>query len=253
MARPGDHEARAADDPGALAAPDDCGADIMALLSDPSWVYRQYDHQLFLNTVDGPGGDAAVLRLAAPGLPRRRRGWPSPRTPIRPGARSTPGPAPRPPWPKAPSTWPAPVRRPMAVVNCLNFGNPEHPEVMWQLSEAVDGMTEACLALDLPVIGGNVSLYNESAGADIDPTPVIGVLGLIDRLAARPPGVTLVEGGGAGPARRQCGCVGRTAQSPLPGRVALGGGAPGPPQRDAARARPARASTTGRVRQWVGG
>ncbi len=84
---------------------------------------------------------------------------------------------------------------PKAVVNCLNFGNPEHPEVMWQLSEAIDGMTEACLALGLPVIGGNVSLYNESFGKDIDPTPVIGALGLIDHLAARPPGVTLVEGG----------------------------------------------------------
>jgi phosphoribosylformylglycinamidine synthase len=83
----------------------------------------------------------------------------------------------------------------MAVVNCLNFGNPEHPEVMWQLSEAIDGMSEACLALGLPVIGGNVSLYNESFGVDIDPTPVIGVLGLIDRLEARPPGITLVEGG----------------------------------------------------------
>ena len=84
---------------------------------------------------------------------------------------------------------------PKAVVNCLNFGNPEHPEVMWQLSEAIDGMSEACLALGLPVIGGNVSLYNESFGKDIDPTPVIGGLGLIDRLAARPPGVTLVDGG----------------------------------------------------------
>ncbi len=84
--------------------------------------------------------------------------------------------------------------RPMAVVNCLNFGNPEHPEVMWQLSETVDGMREACLALGLPVVGGNVSLYNESNGADIDPTPVIAVLGLIDRLARRPPGVDLTEG-----------------------------------------------------------
>jgi phosphoribosylformylglycinamidine synthase len=84
--------------------------------------------------------------------------------------------------------------RPLAVVNCLNFGNPEHPEVMWQLSECIDGMAEACLALGLPVIGGNVSLYNESFGVDIDPTPVIGVLGLIDLLAARPPGVTLVDG-----------------------------------------------------------
>ena len=195
MAQPGDHGARAADDPGVLAAPDDCGADVMAMVSDPSWVYRQYDHQLFLNTVDGPGGDAAVLRLAAPGLPPSEKGL----------ALTTDS---NPTWcsidPRAGTA--ATVAegalnvacagaRPMAVVNCLNFGNPEHPEVMWQLSEAIDGMSDACLALDLPVIGGNVSLYNESFGVDIDPTPVIGVLGLIDRLAARPPGVGLVEGG----------------------------------------------------------
>ena len=74
-----------------------------------------------------------------------------------------------------------------AVVNCLNFGNPEHPEVMWQLSESIDGMTEACLGLGLPVIGGNVSLYNESGGHDIDPTPVVGLLGVIDSLVAPPP------------------------------------------------------------------
>ena len=83
----------------------------------------------------------------------------------------------------------------MALVNCLNFGNPEHPEVMWQLSEAIDGMAEACRALAIPVIGGNVSLYNESAGADIDPTPVVAVLGVIDDLRRRPPCVELREGG----------------------------------------------------------
>jgi phosphoribosylformylglycinamidine synthase len=193
LERPGDHLARAADDPGARAAAPDCGADVLALLTDPSWVYRQYDHQLFLNTVDGPGGDAAVLRLAGPGLPPSDRGL----------ALTTDS---NPTWcsidPRAGTA--ATVAegalnvactgaRPMAVVNCLNFGNPEHPEVMWQLSEAVDGMREACLALGLPVIGGNVSLYNESDGADIHPTPVIGVLGLIDRLVARPPGVTMAE------------------------------------------------------------
>ncbi len=194
LARPGDHEARAGNDPGALAAPADCGLDVLALLADPSWVYRQYDHQLFLNTVDGPGGDAAVLRLAAPGLPPSTKGL----------ALTTDS---NPTWcaidPRAGTA--ATVAegalnvacagaRPMAVVNCLNFGNPEHPEVMWQLSESVDGMSEACLGLGLPVIGGNVSLYNESDGTDINPTPVIGVLGLIDHLAVRPPGVTLVEG-----------------------------------------------------------
>jgi phosphoribosylformylglycinamidine synthase len=84
--------------------------------------------------------------------------------------------------------------RPLAVVNCLNFGNPENPEVMWQLSEAVDGMAEACDAFGVPVIGGNVSLYNESAGSDIDPTPVIGLLGVVDDLRRRPPGATLVDG-----------------------------------------------------------
>jgi phosphoribosylformylglycinamidine synthase len=84
--------------------------------------------------------------------------------------------------------------RPVALVNCLNFGNPEHPEVMWQLSEAIDGMAEACRALSVPVIGGNVSLYNESRGRDIDPTPIVGTLGLVDRLEAPPPGVRLVAG-----------------------------------------------------------
>ncbi|CAA9257006.1 MAG: Phosphoribosylformylglycinamidine synthase, synthetase subunit [uncultured Acidimicrobiales bacterium] len=85
--------------------------------------------------------------------------------------------------------------RPLCLVNNLNFGNPEHPEVMWQLSEAIDGMAEACLALDLPVVGGNVSLYNESQGRDIDPTPIVGVVGLIDELDVPPPAVELVEGG----------------------------------------------------------
>lgn len=193
MARPADYEARLTADPGALHAPADCGEDVLALLSDPSWVYRQYDHQLFLNTAEGPGGDAAVLRLAAPGLPPSERGlalttdsnpaWCS--IDPRQGTAATVA--------EAALNLACAGARPMAVVNCLNFGNPEHAEVMWQLSEAVDGMSEACLALGLPVIGGNVSLYNESYGVDIDPTPVIGALGLIDRLAARPPGVTLVD------------------------------------------------------------
>jgi phosphoribosylformylglycinamidine synthase len=83
---------------------------------------------------------------------------------------------------------------PVAVVNCLNFGNPEHPEVMWQLSESIDGMAQACRAFSLPVIGGNVSLYNESGGADIDPTPVLGLLGLVEALHAPPPGLAWAEG-----------------------------------------------------------
>jgi phosphoribosylformylglycinamidine synthase II len=196
MARPAWLDELRAADPGALPAPADCGADLLDMLVDPSWVYRQYDHQLFLNTVEEPGGDAAVLRLKAPGLPSgSNRGL----------ALSTDGNArwcaldPR--QGTAMSVAEAALNvacagaRPVALVNCLNFGNPEHPEVMWQLSEAIDGMAEACRALDLPVIGGNVSLYNESRGRDIDPTPIVGVLGLIDRLDRRPPGVQLLENG----------------------------------------------------------
>jgi phosphoribosylformylglycinamidine synthase II len=174
--------------------PDDAGADLLALLRDPVWVYRQYDHQLFRNTVVGPGGDAALLRLAGPGLPESGR-----------GIAVVTDSAPR--WcaldPRAGvalvlaeglANLACVGARAVAVVNCLNFGNPEHPEVMWQLSETVDGLSEACRAFGLPVIGGNVSLYNESAGRDIDPTPVLGVLGLVERLRARPPGL----GWGAG-------------------------------------------------------
>jgi phosphoribosylformylglycinamidine synthase len=184
-----------AGDPSREGGPADCGPDLLQLLRDPSWIYRQYDHQLFLNTVVAPGGDAAVLRLKAPGLPASRRGL----------ALSTDGNA---RWcaldPRLGSALTVAEAtlnvacagaRPVALVNCLNFGNPEHPEVMWQLSEAIDGLAEACRALDLPVVGGNVSLYNESRGRDIDPTPVIGVLGLIDRLDRRPPGVGLEAGG----------------------------------------------------------
>ena len=94
--------------------------------------------------------------------------------------------------------------RPLALVNCLNFGNPEHPEVMWELSEAIDGMAEPPVAaFGVPVVGGNVSLYNETSGRDIDPTPIVGVLGLVDALARRPPGPRLVDGGTV-VAARQC-------------------------------------------------
>jgi phosphoribosylformylglycinamidine synthase len=72
--------------------------------------------------------------------------------------------------------------RPLAATNCLNFGNPEHPEVMWQFSEVVDGMSEACDFFSTPITGGNVSFYNETFGGDIYPTPVLGMVGLIEDL-----------------------------------------------------------------------
>jgi len=199
-APPADLAALRAADPAHLPPPVDCGTDLLALLADPAWVYRQYDHQLFLNTVEPPGGDAAVLRLKAPGLPKA-----SPGAAPKALALSTDGNA---RWcaldPRQGTAMNVAESalnvacaggRPLALVNCLNFGNPEHPEVMWQLSESIDGMAAACQALGLPVVGGNVSLYNESRGTDIDPTPVVGVLGLIERLHARPPGVRLVQGG----------------------------------------------------------
>jgi len=193
---PADLDARRADDPARLPAPVDCGPALAAMLVDTTWVSSQYDHQLFLNTVEGPGGDAAVLHLKAPGIAGTGKAL----------AVST----------DSNSRWcgldprggtslvvaeavlnqACVGARPLAVVNCLNFGDPEHAEVMWQLVEAIDGMSEACLTLGVPVVGGNVSLYNASATGDIEPTPVVGLLGIIERLDRRPPGVGLAEGAG---------------------------------------------------------
>jgi phosphoribosylformylglycinamidine synthase len=173
----------------------DPGADLLDLLADPVWVYRQYDHQLFLNTVTPPGGDAAVLRLKAPGLPPSSRAlavsadgnarWCA--VDPRRGAALTVA--------ESCLNVACTGARPVALVNCLNFGNPEHPEVMWQLASAIDGLADACRAFGIPVIGGNVSLYNESSGVDIDPTPIVAVLGIIDSLERRPPGPAIVDGG----------------------------------------------------------
>jgi phosphoribosylformylglycinamidine synthase II len=194
MAQPADLVEARADSADVLAALD-VAADLGELLMDSSWVSSQYDSQLFLNTVVGPGGDAAVLRLKHPttgvdtgrGIALSTDGnhrWCA--VDPRIGTAATVA--------ESVLNLACVGARPQAVVNCLNFGNPEHPEVMWQLSEAVDGMTEACEAFDLPVVGGNVSLYNESRGIDIDPTPVIGLVGLVDDLSAVPPGLAWNDG-----------------------------------------------------------
>ena len=199
QARPPSHQALVAADPWPELArqfPDgtDLGPELLALLATPSiadksWVWRQYDHQLFLNTVVGPGGDATVLRL--PGTTRglalatdgkARFCRLDPRT----GARLA--------VLEAARNVACAGATPVALVNCLNFGNPEHPPVMWQFHETVEGMSEACEALGIPVIGGNVSFYNESSGADIDPTPVAGVVGLIEHLETVPPPAELAPG-----------------------------------------------------------
>ena len=186
-------------------------------IADKSWVWRQYDHQLFLNTIAGPGADAAVLRLKETDGPRphhRRQGPVLPsRSPHRRSARGA----------RVGAQHRLCRARPVALVNCLNFGNPEHPEVMWQFTEVVDGMSEACTALSIPVVGGNVSFYNESLGHDIDPTPVVGLLGIVDELDDRPPPAAL-NGGTHRRARRD----GARA-----GRVRMGGSGPRPRRRDA--------------------
>ena len=144
-------------------------------LSSRRWIWEQYDHMVQSNTVVGPGSDAAVIRLKGtskalamvldgPAVHVAR----DPRE----GARQAVAEACR--------NVICSGGRPVAVTNCLNFGNPEHPEVMWQFSEVVDGMREACEAFGTPVTGGNVSFYNETFDEDIFPTPVIGMVGLLD-------------------------------------------------------------------------
>ena len=193
-APPADLAARRADRPEVDGDTAGWTADLLAMLADASWVYRQYDHQLFLNTVEGPGGDAAVLRLAGPGLPASERGL----------AVSTDS-APR--WcaldPRAGTAMVVAEgvlnlacvgARAVAVVNCLNFGNPEHPEVMWQLSEAVDGMAEACSALGLPVIGRQRQLLQRERRGRHRPDPGRGHPGAGRPAGPPPPGAGWTEG-----------------------------------------------------------
>ncbi len=151
-------------------------------LADPAWVYEQYDHMLFLNTVVGPGHDGTLLRikgtskaLAGTTDGNGRRCYLDPR---RGAARLVY---------EAALNVAVTGARPMAVVDNLNFGNPEKPEVMWQFSETIDGISEACQNLGIPVVGGNVSFYNETDGIDIYPTPIVGLIGLADPYPERPP------------------------------------------------------------------
>ncbi len=153
------------------------------LLSSPTiaskrWVYQQYDHQVRTNTVVGPGGDSAVVRIRgtdkAIALKTDCNGryvFLDPKM----GARIAVAEAAR--------NVACSGARPMAITNNLNFGNPKKPEVYFQLREAVSGMKEACEILGTPVTGGNVSLYNENPFGAVYPTPVIGMVGLIDSLA----------------------------------------------------------------------
>ena len=162
---------------------------LMALLASPTiaskrWVYRQYDHMVRTNTLVLAGMGAGVVRvkgtsraLALSVDGNGRYCYLDPRR----GAMLAVAEAAR--------NVACAGALPIGATNCLNFGNPERPEIMWQFVEAVEGIAEACRALDVPITGGNVSLYNETDGRAIYPTPIIGVVGVIDdasRVVARP-------------------------------------------------------------------
>ncbi|MEA4883488.1 MAG: phosphoribosylformylglycinamidine synthase subunit PurL [Clostridia bacterium] len=164
---------------------DDLGKALLALLARPEnaskrWIYSQYDHQVGAGAVVTPGSDAAVLRL--PGAQRgiaastdcnSRYCCIDPRK----GAAHAVAEAAR--------NVACSGAKPIAITNCLNFGNPYKPEVFWQFSECAAGMAQACEAFETPVTGGNVSFYNEDGEASIRPTPVIGMLGVIDDVKNR--------------------------------------------------------------------
>ncbi len=146
-----------------------------ANLCSRRWIYRQYDHMVRTNTALLPGADAAVLRLkgrrAALAVTTDGNGrytWLDPRR----GAMIAVAEACR--------NLVCAGARPLAATNCLNFPSPEDPEVMWTFSEVIDGIAEACATFGTPITGGNVSFYNETLGTQIMPTPVIGMLGVID-------------------------------------------------------------------------
>ena len=189
-------EARAAELEAYGAFGSDEGVDtaLRTLLDSPSiasrrWIHEQYDTTVQTNTLEGPGSDAAVLRLPAEGRAlaastdgNGRHTWLDPRT----GGRAAVAEAAR--------NVACSGARPLAVTNCLNFGSPLRPEVYFQLAGAVEGMGEACRALGTPVTGGNVSLYNETGGQPVYPTPVIGMLGVIEDLERRVPSAFRREG-----------------------------------------------------------
>ncbi|MFQ5828775.1 MAG: phosphoribosylformylglycinamidine synthase subunit PurL [Candidatus Methylomirabilia bacterium] len=167
-------------DPLTLPAPADYEEVLLAILAAPTvaskeWVWRQYDHQVGINTLVLPGSDAAVLRVK--GTPKAiavtidgngRYVFLDPFV----GAAMAVAEAAR--------NLTCSGARPLAVTDCLNFGSPERPEILWQFAQAVDGIAAACRILEIPVVSGNVSFYNETVGQAILPTPIIGMVGLLE-------------------------------------------------------------------------
>lgn len=160
--------------------PDDYNDVLLKIISSPNiaskhWVYRQYDHMVRTDTVVRPGSDAAVLRIkgskkgiAATTDCNARYCFLDPFTG---GAIAVA---------EAARNLVSAGAKPIALTDCLNFGSPEKPEIMWQFEQAILGMRDACLKLEIPVISGNVSLYNETSGNSIYPTPTIGMVGLME-------------------------------------------------------------------------
>jgi len=181
-------------DPGTLPPTDDVEDTLLNLLGSPNicsrhWVYHQYDHMVRVNTVMLPGGDAAVLRvkgvktaLALTCDCNGRYCYLDPYV----GAQIAVAESGR--------NLACTGAKPVALTNCLNFGNPEKPGIFWQFCRAVDGLAEGCRQLETPVVGGNVSFYNESFGEAIYPTPVVGMLGLLDDVDNRVGSAFIREG-----------------------------------------------------------
>jgi phosphoribosylformylglycinamidine synthase subunit PurL len=143
-------------------------------LASKRWIWEQYDHLVMGNTVKRPGGDAGVVRVSAAGKALALATDCTPRycqaDPVRGGAQAVA------------ESWrnlTAVGAEPLALTDNMNFGNPERPEIMGEFAGAIEGIREACLALEYPVVSGNVSLYNETNGSAILPTPVIGGVGLV--------------------------------------------------------------------------
>jgi phosphoribosylformylglycinamidine synthase II len=177
----------AGDDPTFVPFEKDLTDALVAVLSAPNvaskrWAYEQYDRLVQGNTIAGPESDAAVIRIGASlrgvAVATDGKGRFGSLDPFLGAAHAVA---------EAARNVAVTGATPLAVTNCLNFGNPERPEVMWQLTESIRGIREACLAFDTPVTGGNVSLYNESGDSAIWPTPVIGMLGSLPDYRLRVP------------------------------------------------------------------
>ncbi len=147
-------------------------------LADKNWIYRQYDHMVRTNTVVYPGSDAGVVRIKDTKKALAMSVDCNSRYcflhPLVGGAAAVA---------ESARNVVCSGGRPLAVTDCLNFGNPEKPDIMWQFQQAVEGISLACEKLNTPVISGNVSFYNETKGTGIYPTPVIGMVGIIDDVA----------------------------------------------------------------------